>query len=140
MSEERRRRRQERLAEDQPRPWGKKVVIVALVIVAFAVTLYFANRRRHRYDDFARCLGDKGVKMYGLYWCEHCAEQEQMFGASFQYVPYVECGIKGQRGEQPQCKDAGVKLFPTWQFPDGQRHEGVLQMDSLSRRSGCALP
>lgn len=123
-----------------PAPSWKKIAVVALVVLAFAVTLLLANRRRHRYDGFARCLTEKGVKMYGLYWCEHCAEQEEMFGASFKYAPYVECGIKGQRGEQPVCKDAGVKLFPTWQFPDGQRHEGVLQMDSLSRRSGCPLP
>jgi hypothetical protein len=139
MSEERRRKQQERMAEDQPAS-RRKIAVAGLVVLAFAVTLLFANQRRHRYDDFARCLTEKGVKMYGLYWCEHCAQQEEMFGASFKYVPYVECGIKGQRGEQPVCKDAGVKLFPTWQFPDGQRHEGVLPLDSLSRRSGCSLP
>ena len=59
--------------------------------------------------------------MYGAYWCPHCAEQKEMFGTSFQYVPYVECGIKGSRDEAPVCAQAGVKHFPTWQFPDGER-------------------
>jgi len=77
--------------------------------------------------------------MYGLYWCEHCAEQKDMFGAAFRYVPYVECGIKGQRGQQPTCKDAGLKLFPTWQFA-GERHEGTLPLEAISEKTGCSLP
>ena len=57
--------------------------------------------------------------MYGLYWCPHCIEQKEMFGAAFHYVPYVECAIKGSSEMAPECKVAGVKLFPSWQFGDG---------------------
>ena len=41
----------------------------------------------------------------------HCAEQKQVFGASFQYVTYVECGIQGSRTEAPECLQDGVKRF-----------------------------
>ena len=50
--------------------------------------------RDHKYDSFAKCLAAQQAKMYGLYWCPHCAEQKGMFGASFRYVPYQECAFK----------------------------------------------
>jgi hypothetical protein len=110
-----------------------------IVVVVGSVGFTAKYKHDHRYDGFARCLAGKNVTMYGLYWCEHCAEQKEMFGAAFQYVPYIECGIKGQRGEQPSCKDAGVKLFPTWQFA-GERHEGSLSLEAISGKTGCSLP
>jgi hypothetical protein len=79
--------------------------------------------------------------MYGLYWCPHCSDQKEMFGSAFQYVPYIECGIQGQaRGEQENCKDAGVRNFPTWQFASGERHEGTLSLQTLGQETGCSLP
>ena len=78
--------------------------------------------------------------MYGAYWCPHCAEQKEMFEASFQFVPYVECGVPGSREEAASCKDAGIKHFPTWQFADGERREGTLPLAELGTRTGCSLP
>jgi len=139
MSEARRRRQQEREKQPQPLPLRKIAIIAVIVVVAGSVGFTAKYKHEHRYDGFARCLAGKNVTMYGLYWCEHCAEQKEMFGAAFKYVPYIECGIKGQRGEQPSCKDAGVKLFPTWQFR-GERHEGTLPLEAISDKAGCSLP
>jgi hypothetical protein len=121
---------------------GKKIVLaifVAAICLLVAMILY---RQRHRYDSFARCLTERHVLMYGAYWCPHCAEQKEKFGASFKYAPYIECGVPGNtREEQQVCKDAGIKHFPTWQFPPvGERFEGSLSLDDLSDRTGCALP
>jgi hypothetical protein len=117
------------------------IVITSVIVLAFAGVYYFARlRQATRYDAFAKCLSDNQVKMYGLYWCTHCAEQKEMFGASFQHVTYVECGIKGSREEEPVCKEAGVKNFPTWQFPDGSRKEGAQPLQVLSDKSACTLP
>ena len=117
------------------------VVIAAIIVVAVACVYYFARiRGATRYDDFASCLAQKQVKMYGLYWCTHCAEQKELFGSSFQHVTYIECGIKGSRDEAPVCKDAGVKNFPTWEFPDGSRKEGAQPLQVLSDKTGCTLP
>src|ERR1700748_3670225 len=136
MSEERRKRQQVREKQAEPKPVGKILVIaiIALGVLTAAGLLFY--RHNHRYDGFAKCLASKNVTMYGLYWCEHCAEQKEMFGASFQHVPYIECGLKGERGEQQTCKDAGVKLFPTWQF-NLNRHEGVLPLTAISEQPGC---
>ena len=78
--------------------------------------------------------------MYGLYWCPHCAEQKEKFGKSFQYVTYVECAIKGSSETTAVCKQAGVKLFPSWQFAGNPPAAGVLTIDELADKSGCALP
>ena len=112
------------------------------ILILFAGA-FFAGRyyKDHRYDAFARCLATKDAKMYGLYWCPHCAEQKEMFGAAFHNVPYVECAIKDKPGElAPACKVAGVKLFPSWQFSGEQPKEGVLSLEALSDKTGCSLP
>ena len=117
------------------------VIIAVVIVLAVACVYYFARiRGATRYDALAQCLTAKQVKMYGLYWCTHCAEQKEMFGASFKHVTYIECGIKGSKDEEPVCKDAGVKNFPTWQFPNGSRKEGVQPLQVLSDQSGCSLP
>ena len=139
MSEERRKKREERNpTQEAPSKtalvWGGIILIIAL---AYAGAWYYKN---HRYDNFAKCLASKQTKMYGLYWCPHCAEQKAMFGKSFQYVPYVECAIKGSRELTSECKAANVKLFPSWQFGDNPPKEGVFPMEELSDKTGCALP
>jgi hypothetical protein len=78
--------------------------------------------------------------MYGLYWCPHCQEQKAMFGKAFQYVPYVECAIKGSHELTAACKAANIKLFPSWQFGSDTPKEGVYPMQELSDKTGCSLP
>jgi hypothetical protein len=120
---------------------ARTIAIAAVIVIAFACVYYFARLRgASRYDAFAKCLTARQVKMYGLYWCTHCAEQKEMFGASFKYVTYVECGIKGSKDEAPVCKADGVKNFPAWQFPDGSRKEGTQPLQVLSEQAGCTLP
>ena len=120
---------------------ASKIIIAVLIVAAFAAVIYLGLRKRgNRLDAFAKCIASKQAKMYGAYWCPHCADQKEMFGSSFQYVPYVECGVPGSRDEGPVCKDAGIKHFPTWQFADGERQEGTLPLQSLGTKTGCGLP
>lgn len=141
MSEERRKRQQERLGGD---PERKKSFIIYVGILILLAAAFVAGRyyRNHKYDSFAKCLATKQAKMYGLYWCPHCADQKRMFGDAFHYVPYVECavGAPGSGQEAPACKAAGVKLFPSWQFGSAPPKEGVLSLEELSARTGCSLP
>jgi hypothetical protein len=96
MSQERRERQKEKLGiRTSSRNWRRIAIYAVLIMVAFGLAYYLSNRADHRHDAFARCLTDRGVKMYGAWWCPHCQEQKEKFGASFEYVPYVECGIKG---------------------------------------------
>jgi glutaredoxin len=119
----------------------RRIVTVLLIVAAFAVVIYLGLRKRgNRLDAFAKCLASKPTKMYGAYWCPHCADQKEMFESSFQYVPYVECGVPGSRDEAQVCKDAGIKHFPTWEFAGGDRQEGTLALPALGAKTGCSLP
>jgi len=141
MSEERRKRQQEREGASEGSGKGPKylkwVVVLLLLAAAFVAGRYY---RSHKYDAFAKCLAARQAKMYGLYWCPHCIEQKEKFGASFRYVHYVECAIKGSKEMAPECKIAGAKLFPSWQFGTDPPKEGVLSLEALSDKTGCSLP
>ena len=111
MSEERRNRQQERTGVSDEKSKKRLIYggIVLMLVAAFIAGRYYHD---HKYDGFAKCLATKQAKMYGLYWCPHCVEQKEKFGAAFHYVPYQECAIKGSSEMDEACKIAGVKLFP----------------------------
>jgi len=141
MSEERRKRQLERVGATETNPKSRnRLIWVGIAVVAILAYVGFWYYSNHRYDEFAKCLSTKQVKMYGLYWCPHCIEQKEKFGKAFQYVPYVECAIKGSRELTPECKAAGVKLFPSWQFGTNPPVEGIFPMQELSDKTGCSLP
>jgi len=142
MSQERRERQKEKQARNTGGRSNRIFIYAALVALAFGVAYLVNHRNEHKYDGFARCLGDRGVKMYGAYWCPHCQDQKEKFGASFKSVPYIECGVQGDTHAQSQaCKDADVKHYPTWQFPPmGERVERIFTLEELADRTGCALP
>jgi hypothetical protein len=121
--------------------FGSKILTALLIIAAFGGVIFLGVRKRgHRLDAFAQCLAAKPAKMYGAYWCPHCADQKAMFESSFHYVPYVECGIPGSRDEAQVCKDAGIKHFPTWEFAGAERLEGTQTLQFLGTKTGCSLP
>ncbi|HWZ79188.1 MAG TPA: hypothetical protein VNX87_21770 [Candidatus Sulfotelmatobacter sp.] len=139
MSEERRKRQQ---AGEKDSSKTKKVILY-VVVAALFVGAYLAGRyyKNHKYDSFARCLATRNARMYGLYWCPHCADQKHEFGSSFHYVPYIECASENDPHELTlACKAAGVKLFPSWQFGAEPPKEGVLTLQELSQKTGCSLP
>ena len=139
MSEERRKRQQAHQDESSK---TKKILIYGILLALF-VGAYLAGRyyKNHRYDSFAKCLASKNARMYGLYWCPHCADQKSEFGASFRYVPYIECASQDDPHQlTAACQAAGVKLFPSWQFGADPPKEGVLSLQDLSQKTGCSLP
>lgn len=118
---------------------SKKVVVIT-VIVAIAILALAYSRlsgmfvaSNTSYDNFAKCLTEKGVKLYGASWCGHCSNQKKMFGDSFKYIDYVECSEN-----ESLCVQAGVKAFPTW-FIDGKLYEGVKSINELSSLTGCKV-
>lgn len=141
MSEQRQQRRKQE-AGATSEVWRKRALYAVLIVAAFGLAYYLGHRTQHKYDGFASCLKDRGVKMYGAWWCPHCQEQKEKFGAAFEYAPYVECGIKGDtHGEAQICKDENIHHFPTWQFPPmGERVERIFTLEELSDRTGCSLP
>ena len=147
MSDERRKRQQERDEQATPQSWPvRKIAMGLLIVAAFAAAYYLGLLKRHsRYDAFAQCITARGAKMYGAFWCPHCQEQEEAFDSAFQYVNYVECGVKGDtRAQSPACKQAEIKHYPTWEFASAsaskERFEGKQTFEFMAQKTGCSLP
>lgn len=118
-----------------------KIVVGTLISIAlivgggiFLISRNPASSQYSNLDEFAQCLSDKKVVMYGAIWCSHCQAQKKLFGDSFKSVPYVECPDDPQR-----CLAAGVDSYPTWVFADGQKLTGEQKLPDLAAKSGCPL-
>lgn len=116
--------------------WG----IFGLIVIGLIAWGVWAARQPGKYDDFAKCLGDKGAKFYGAFWCPHCQNQKGMFGKSKKYLPYIECSLPSGSGQTDICKEQKIDGYPTWEFADGSREGGEVVLSRLSEKTGCALP
>lgn len=111
--------------------------LIVILIFAFLFLIWLLQKdsgTANTLDAFAKCLADKGITMYGADWCPHCQNEKKAFGASFKYVPYVECP-----DEPDKCLAAGIEGYPTWIMKDGRKFEGELGLNKLSELSGCSL-
>ena len=101
------------------------VGLLLLLIVSYSV---YSSVKPSPYDDFAKCLTDKGAVIYGaLDWCKYTQGQKAMFGKSFKYLNYHNFD------ELP-----GIKVTPTWVI-NGARYEQVQSFEKLSSLTGCKL-
>jgi len=105
-------------------------IIVVLVIIYFSVS-YFT--RPGNYDEFAKCLTEKEVIMYGTDWCHFCKEQKAMFGKSFKHIDYINCDFN-----KDACDSAGVSGYPTWVI-NNENYPGTRSLDYLASVSGCNI-
>ena len=112
-----------------------KRAILLLILAFFIISCSSKN-----YDDFASCLSTKGVKFYGAFWCPHCQNQKALFGSSAKLLPYIECSTPDRQGQLKVCMDNNIKSYPTWEFLDGSRLTGEVPLQTLSQKTGCALP
>lgn len=89
--------------------------------------------------QLANHLSSSGAKMYGAYWCPHCAEQKELFEAGAEQLPYIECDPSGEAAQPQICVDKGVQGYPTWEI-NGQLYPGTQSIDTLAELSGYPLP
>jgi glutaredoxin len=85
--------------------------------------------------QLANHLEEIGATMYGAYWCPHCADQKEMFGAAIDQVPYVECADDGENAQPQLCQEKGIQGYPTWEI-NGELHPGTQPLETLADLSG----
>jgi len=90
-----------------------------------------------KYAEVAKCLTEKGVIMYGAYWCPHCLEQKEQFGDDAQFLTYQECDNSGPDGNHQACLDAGVSSYPTWIFPGQGNLVGAHPIFVVAKLANC---
>ena len=88
---------------------------------------------------FAKALADSGTSFFGAFWCPHCLEQKNLFQDGAKFLPYVEV-TNPDRTPNSIATSEGITQYPTWEFPDGSRLTGVQTLQTLSQRSGVAIP
>jgi len=124
----------------------KNKTIVAVVIILLVVILgvvYFAKKAESgpgKYDTFAQCLGEKGAKFYGTFWCPYCRAQKDLFGKSADLLPYIECSTLDGNSRLQICIDQKIEKYPTWEFADGERMQGKVSLEDLAKKTSCELP
>ncbi|MBI2465997.1 MAG: hypothetical protein HYV66_02070 [Candidatus Sungbacteria bacterium] len=110
--------------------------LIVILIFTFLFLIFKSDDSQARQlDEFAQCLSDKGIIMYGAEWCSHCQAQKELFDQSFRYINYVECPQDPQK-----CLSVGVEAYPTWLMPDGQKLVGEQSLETLSQKTTCLLP
>jgi len=128
---------------DQKIKFVLTIVIGAALIVFFfwatqtiykltghAITDSAINLSQSEADNLAKCLSEKGIKMYGSNECSACSYQKQLFGSSFQYIDFVECT------ESPElCQ--GITGYPTWKSADKELSRGAQPLNKLKSLAGC---
>ncbi|MBI3027025.1 hypothetical protein HYY70_02835 [Candidatus Woesearchaeota archaeon] len=102
-------------------------VIGVVILAAVAYSAYSINKPGP-YDNFAKCLNEKGAVMYGaMDWCKYTHAQKAMFGKSFKYINYHEHQDLN-----------GIKKTPTWVI-NGAWHENVKSLAELAALTGCKI-
>lgn len=105
------------------------IAFAAVLIVSLGVFIFLSNRvNANYYDDFASCLAERGMVMYGADWCKYTAGQKLMFGKSSDLLDYRD-----------YTETTGISTTPTWEFKE-QRYPRAQTFERLSEISGCALP
>ncbi|AFY67524.1 vitamin K epoxide reductase family protein [Geitlerinema sp. PCC 7407] len=88
----------------------------------------------------AEHLTQIGAKEYGAYWCPHCFDQKQLFGAeASKKLNYVECDPEGQNSQTSACQAAGIQGYPTWEIK-GELYSGTQSLETLAEISGYTGP
>lgn len=125
-------------------PWQNWLInrgVVAVLAVAALHFYYNYDRLLTSPPDpqlsaLATHLNDSGAVYYGASWCPACQQQEALFGAAKDKLPYVECSPQGRHGPTAlACTRAQIRSFPTWDI-DGERYEGILEPRELAGHSG----
>lgn len=121
-----------------------KKVWISIIVAVILITLLFAikpiitgksvNEEKLAMNEFAQCLTDAGLTMYGTSWCSHCQNQKKLFGKSFKYINFVDCDRNSQ-----ECALAGVQGYPTWRV-NNQNYPGEQNFITLGGLTNCEVP
>ncbi|MBL7056381.1 hypothetical protein ISS07_05695 [Candidatus Woesearchaeota archaeon] len=101
--------------------------LIGILIIFGSVYGYVQSTKPGIYDDFAKCLTEKGAVMYGASFCKYTHGQKGMFGNSMKHINY-----------QDFTEDSNIKLTPTWKI-EGKYYENAQSFETLSKLTGCSI-
>ena len=114
-------------------PWIYVSVIILIILFFLLKPVFTGKTIDGELDNFAKCLTDAGMKMYGTDWCSHCQNQKKLFGKSFEQIDFTDCDWDSEI-----CSSEGIRGYPTWKI-DGESYPGKQSLERLAQLSGCEL-
>jgi glutaredoxin len=119
----------------------KKILTTLIIVVVGSIVFLiwggiWSNKKVNSgLENFAHCLADKEITMFGMPSCSWCQKQKALFGEAFQFVSYIDCSKNPQ-----ECVSKGINATPTWVFSENDKIESYLTLEQLAEVSGCELP
>ena len=109
--------------------------LILLVTVLYFFTDWFSKATGYLIGEdsdkeLAKCLTEKGVKLYTIDNCNYCEKQKKLFGnEALKYLNYYECS-----GDILECSK--LESVPAWEI-NGDIYYGIKSLDELRVLSGC---
>ena len=116
------------------------IILVLVIIGILIANSPKAQAKKEARESFAMCIKDSGAIFYGAFWCPHCQTQKAMFKQSAKTLPYVECSTADGQNMTQECKDLGIKSYPTWFYPNETVGNGEQTFEQLSLNTSCPIP
>jgi thiol-disulfide isomerase/thioredoxin len=120
------------------------IISILIILIALGAILFFVqeqDKKPGKYDQFAMCLAEEEATFWGAFWCPACQQQKSLFGRkSAELLPYTECSTPDGQATNQVCVDAEITGYPTWDFADGSRVDGVMTLEQLAEKTSCELP
>jgi len=83
----------------------------------------------------AKYLKSIGAACYTAWWCPHCQEQREAFGAeAVKFAPIVECSSV-DRVQKQTCAEKEITGYPMW-IINGKKYRGGKELGDLANISG----
>ena len=113
----------------------KKIILFALAFVLLAILSWCSSSPSYsNLDEFAQCLTDKWVVLYGTTTCPYCQKQKELFGDSFKKINFVDCKLSPMK-----CNLAWIWNIPHWFVSSSTGLTWLQPLEILSKETWCEL-
>ena len=123
---------------------AKGWIFFILVLYLIPTVIFNVGGEEQDYTEFAQCLTENNMKMYGSFRCGICAKTRAMFGDAFEHIIEYECHPDGEDPRTERCQEINVIRTPMWvvEEADGtvtDKSAGFTSPKKLAEMSGCSL-
>lgn len=124
-----------------------RVTLTLVIILVLAAGFYLVSKKitavtgkgilgsiiKSDYDDFAKCLSGKGIKLYVREGHPYCEQQKDEFEGAAKHLIIIEC-----LEQRELCSEKQIQSFPAWEI-NQRMYLGKKNLETLSQISGCKL-
>lgn len=111
----------------------KRKILIAMVGFLLIASIIIFEEPQPNYEKLAKCLTEKGAKLYGSGACLYSNSQKKAFNNASAYLNYINCDENAE-----ECHDANITEYPIWVI-DGKQYPGEQEFEKLGELTGCEL-